>query len=107
MAARLSRWTMSRADGTLTASLVEGRQDVDASLLIKPLVFFMAPTDPRMIGTNPRDGVSSTTAPYIAIRRNPASMDCRERKYFQGVTVTAQDVNECFGDVTPTMNQVL
>jgi GH15 family glucan-1,4-alpha-glucosidase len=39
-----------------------GSEDLDASLLIMPLVFFMAPTDPRMIGTineilkNPRDG---------------------------------------------------
>jgi len=38
------------------------RQDLDASLLIMPLVFFMAPTDPRMLSTisailkNPRDG---------------------------------------------------
>jgi GH15 family glucan-1,4-alpha-glucosidase len=28
-----------------------GSQDLDASLLIMPLVFFMAPTDPRMIST--------------------------------------------------------
>src|SRR4030088_247942 len=28
-----------------------GSEDLDASLLIMPLVFFMAPTDPRMIGT--------------------------------------------------------
>jgi GH15 family glucan-1,4-alpha-glucosidase len=39
-----------------------GSEDLDASLLIMPLVFFMAPTDPRMISTinailkNPRDG---------------------------------------------------
>lgn len=39
-----------------------GSEDLDASVLIMPLVFFMAPTDPRMIGTinailkNPRDG---------------------------------------------------
>ena len=39
-----------------------GSEDLDASILIMPLVFFMAPTDPRMIGTidailkNPRDG---------------------------------------------------
>ena len=39
-----------------------GSEDLDASLLIMPLVFFMAPSDPRMIGTineilkNPRDG---------------------------------------------------
>jgi len=39
-----------------------GSDDLDASLLIMPLVFFMAPTDPRMIGTldaimkEPRDG---------------------------------------------------
>ncbi len=39
-----------------------GSDDLDASLLIMPLVFFMAPTDPRMISTidailkNPRDG---------------------------------------------------
>jgi GH15 family glucan-1,4-alpha-glucosidase len=37
-------------------------EDLDASLLIMPLVFFMAPTDPRMLSTidaiikNPRDG---------------------------------------------------
>ena len=28
-----------------------GGQDLDASLLIMPLVFFMAPTDPRMLAT--------------------------------------------------------
>jgi GH15 family glucan-1,4-alpha-glucosidase len=28
-----------------------GSEDLDASLLIMPLVFFMAPADPRMIGT--------------------------------------------------------
>ena len=28
-----------------------GSEDLDASLLMMPLVFFMAPTDPRMIGT--------------------------------------------------------
>jgi GH15 family glucan-1,4-alpha-glucosidase len=39
-----------------------GSEDLDASLLIMPLVFFMAPNDPRMIGTidailkNTRDG---------------------------------------------------
>ncbi len=39
-----------------------GSEDLDASLLIMPLVFFMAPTDPRMMSTidailkNPRDG---------------------------------------------------
>ncbi len=39
-----------------------GSEDLDASLLIMPLVFFMAPSDPRMIGTveailkNPRQG---------------------------------------------------
>jgi GH15 family glucan-1,4-alpha-glucosidase len=39
-----------------------GSEDLDGSLLIMPLVFFMAPNDPRMIGTinailkNPRDG---------------------------------------------------
>ncbi len=39
-----------------------GSEDLDASLLIMPLVFFMAPTDPRMISTinailkNPQDG---------------------------------------------------
>jgi len=39
-----------------------GSEELDASLLIMPLVFFMAPTDPRMLGTidailkNPRDG---------------------------------------------------
>jgi GH15 family glucan-1,4-alpha-glucosidase len=39
-----------------------GSDDLDASLLIMPLVFFMAPSDPRMLGTidaileNPRNG---------------------------------------------------
>lgn len=39
-----------------------GSNDLDASLLIMPLVFFMAPTDPRMLGTidailqSPRSG---------------------------------------------------
>ncbi len=39
-----------------------GSENLDASLLIMPLVFFMAPTDPRMLSTlnailrNPRDG---------------------------------------------------
>lgn len=39
-----------------------GSDDLDASLLIMPLVFFMAPSDPRMISTidailkNPKDG---------------------------------------------------
>ncbi len=39
-----------------------GSEDLDASLLIMPLVFFMAPSDPRMLGTidaimkNPREG---------------------------------------------------
>jgi GH15 family glucan-1,4-alpha-glucosidase len=39
-----------------------GSEDLDASLLIMPLVFFMAPNDPRMIGTinaiqkNPQNG---------------------------------------------------
>jgi GH15 family glucan-1,4-alpha-glucosidase len=39
-----------------------GSEALDASLLIMPLVFFMAPTDPRMLGTldaimkDPRDG---------------------------------------------------
>jgi GH15 family glucan-1,4-alpha-glucosidase len=39
-----------------------GSEDLDASLLIMPLVFFMAPNDPRMLGTldailkRPRDG---------------------------------------------------
>jgi len=39
-----------------------GSEDLDASVLIMPLVFFMAPNDPRMISTiiailkNPRDG---------------------------------------------------
>src|ERR1700737_3077450 len=28
-----------------------GSEDLDASLLIMPLVFFMAPTDPRMLST--------------------------------------------------------
>jgi GH15 family glucan-1,4-alpha-glucosidase len=39
-----------------------GSESLDASLLIMPMVFFMAPTDPRMLGTldaimkDPRDG---------------------------------------------------
>jgi Glucoamylase and related glycosyl hydrolases len=39
-----------------------GSEDLDASLLIMPLVFFMAPSDPRMVSTinailkNPREG---------------------------------------------------
>jgi GH15 family glucan-1,4-alpha-glucosidase len=39
-----------------------GSEDLDASLLIMPLVFFMAPSDPRMLSTlaaileNPRNG---------------------------------------------------
>ena len=39
-----------------------GSENLDASLLMMPLVFFMAPTDPRMLGTldaimkDPRDG---------------------------------------------------
>jgi GH15 family glucan-1,4-alpha-glucosidase len=39
-----------------------GSEDLDASLLIMPLVFFMAPNDPRMLGTSaailehPRNG---------------------------------------------------
>jgi GH15 family glucan-1,4-alpha-glucosidase len=39
-----------------------GSEDLDASTLIMPLVFFMSPTDPRMLGTikailkHPRDG---------------------------------------------------
>lgn len=39
-----------------------GSEDLDASLLIMPLVFFMPPTDPRMLSTisailkNPQDG---------------------------------------------------
>jgi GH15 family glucan-1,4-alpha-glucosidase len=43
-----------------------GSEDLDASLLIMPLVFFMAPTDPRMLQTidailaNPRDGGLTT-----------------------------------------------
>jgi GH15 family glucan-1,4-alpha-glucosidase len=43
-------------------ALPASSEDLDASLLIMPLVFFMAPNDPRMIGTidailkNPRDG---------------------------------------------------
>jgi len=63
-----------------------GSEDLDASLLIMPLVFFMAPTDPRMIGTidailkNPRDGGLLSDSLYIAIRRNPALTDSRARK---------------------------
>ncbi|HUK89538.1 MAG TPA: glycoside hydrolase family 15 protein [Blastocatellia bacterium] len=43
-----------------------GSKDLDASLLIMPLVFFMAPSDPRMIGTidailqNPKNGGLTT-----------------------------------------------
>jgi GH15 family glucan-1,4-alpha-glucosidase len=51
---------------------------LDASLLIMPLVFFMAPTDPRMLGTidaimkDPRDGglVSDSL-----VRRYPPGID--------------------------------
>ncbi len=48
-----------------------GSQDLDASLLIMPLVFFMAPNDPRMLSTlsailhNPReDGLVSDSLVY-------------------------------------------
>jgi GH15 family glucan-1,4-alpha-glucosidase len=51
-----------------------GSDDLDASLLIMPLVFFMAPTDPRMLSTidailkNPRDGGLVTDS---LVRRYP------------------------------------
>jgi GH15 family glucan-1,4-alpha-glucosidase len=55
-----------------------GNDALDASLLIMPLVFFMAPTDPRMLGTldailkDPRDGglVSDSL-----VRRYPPGID--------------------------------
>ncbi len=51
-----------------------GSDDLDASLLIMPLVFFMAPTDPRMLSTidailkSPRDGGLVTDS---LVRRYP------------------------------------
>jgi GH15 family glucan-1,4-alpha-glucosidase len=55
-----------------------GSENLDASLLVMPLVFFMAPTDPRMLGTleaimkDPRDGglVSDSL-----VHRYPTGMD--------------------------------
>lgn len=56
-----------------------GSDDLDASLLIMPLVFFMAPSDPRMLGTldailkEPRDGgLVSDSLVY----RYPPGDDC-------------------------------
>ena len=63
-----------------------GSEDLDASLLIMPLVFFMAPTDPRMLSTidaileSPSQGGLSATAWCIAIRRIPVLTDSRARK---------------------------
>jgi hypothetical protein len=61
-------------------------RDQDASLLIMPLVFFMAPTDPQMFSTidailqSPSRGALSATASCIAIRRIPELTDSRARK---------------------------
>ena len=50
-----------------------GSDDLDASLLIMPLVFFMAPTDPRMLSTidailkNPRDRRPGQRQPCISL----------------------------------------
>ena len=44
-----------------------GSEDLDASVLIMPLVFFMSPSDPRMLSTikailkNPKEGGWSAT----------------------------------------------
>jgi GH15 family glucan-1,4-alpha-glucosidase len=67
-------WSAKR--NTFTQSY--GNDSLDASLLIMPLVFFMAPTDPRMLGTidaimkDPRDGglVSDSL-----VRRYPPGID--------------------------------
>jgi len=54
-----------------------GSEDLDASLLIMPLVFFMAPNDPRMLNTISAilqilgRVVWSVTVSYTVIRRNP------------------------------------
>src|SRR5258708_29595594 len=51
-------WNQKRGAFTL----FYGSEDLDASLLIMPLVFFMAPNDPRMLSTvaaileSPRNG---------------------------------------------------
>jgi len=71
-----------------------GSEDLDASLLIMPLVFFMAPTDPRCqhhqrILQGPRMADSSEQHLYIVIRRNPASTDFRVRKALQYVLILA------------------
>jgi GH15 family glucan-1,4-alpha-glucosidase len=55
-----------------------GGEALDASLLIMPLVFFLAPTDPRMLGTldailaDPRDGGLVSDG---LVRRYPAGVD--------------------------------
>jgi GH15 family glucan-1,4-alpha-glucosidase len=55
-----------------------GREELDASLLIMPLVFFLAPTDPRMLGTldaimkDPRDGGLLSDS---LVHRYPPGMD--------------------------------
>ena len=78
-----------RKDGTRSANHLHqfyGSEDLDASLLIMPLVFFMAPTDPRMLSTvnaileTPVTGAWSATASCIAIRRIPGLTDSRARK---------------------------
>ena len=63
-----------------------GSEDLDASLLIMPLVFFMAPNDPRMLSTmaaileSPRNGGLVSDSLVTVIRRNPALTDFRVRK---------------------------
>jgi GH15 family glucan-1,4-alpha-glucosidase len=55
-----------------------GSDALDASLLVMPLVFFMAPTDPRMLGTldaimkEPRDGGLVTDS---LVHRYPPGVD--------------------------------
>jgi GH15 family glucan-1,4-alpha-glucosidase len=52
----------ARAPNLIAVTQFYGSEDLDASLLIMPLVFFMAPSDPRMLSTlaaileNPRNG---------------------------------------------------
>ena len=52
----------ARAPNLIAVTQFYGSEDLDASLLIMPLVFFMAPNDPRMLGTlaaileHPRNG---------------------------------------------------
>jgi GH15 family glucan-1,4-alpha-glucosidase len=63
-----------------------GSEDLDASLLIMPLVFFMAPTDPRMLSTinailkNPRDGGVVSDSLVYRYPPQPASTDFPVRK---------------------------